>query len=74
MCHFRVIAENQEDMHFVIETVMMELGVNSPVEKSNVSHAGKYTSYNISTIVESRKSMERIDRELRSIQGVKMVM
>lgn len=74
LCHFRVIAENLENMHFVIETVMMQLGVRSPVEKANTSGAGKYVSFNISTVVQSREEMNRIDQELRQIQGVKMVL
>lgn len=73
-CHIRVIAENQEHIQFVIETVLMELGVTSPVERANTSGGGKYISFNISTFVETREAMERIDRELRLIQGVKMVL
>ena len=72
-CHFRVIAENQDQMHFVIETVLMQLGVRSPVVKTNTSGGGKYVSFNITTMVESREIMNRIDRELRLIRGVRMV-
>ena len=74
LCHFRVIAENLDNMHFVIETVLLGLGVKSPVEKANISGGGKYISFNISTVVESREAMNRIDQELRLIQGVKMVL
>jgi putative lipoic acid-binding regulatory protein len=73
-CHFRVITENLKNMHFVVETVLMELGVHDPVEKANASETGKYISFNISTVVESREQMTRIDKELRLIQGVKMVL
>ena len=73
-CHFSVIAENLQNMHFVIETVLMELGVNSPLEQSNESKGGKYVSFNVTTIVESRDQLNRIDKELRLIQGVKMVL
>ena len=73
-CHFRVICENHANMHFVIETVMMQLGVTDPVEQANSSETGKYISFNISTIVESHQRMAKIDKELRLIQGVKMVL
>lgn len=73
-CHFRVVTENLPNMHFVIETVMMELGVVDPVEEANTSAAGKYISFNISTVVESRVAMAKIDKELRLIEGVKMVL
>ena len=73
-CHFRVVAENVHNMHFVIETVLMELGVTDPVEEANTSSAGKYISFNISTVVDSLEFMTKIDQELRLIEGVKMVL
>lgn len=73
-CHFRVITENLANMHFVIETVLMELGVTDPLEEANTSNEGKYISFNVSTVVDSREAMEKIDKELRLIQGVKMVL
>ena len=30
-CHYKIITEDIENMAFVIETVLMELKVNSPV-------------------------------------------
>ncbi len=54
--------------------VLMELGVHDPLEKANVSTQGKYVSFGVSTVVDSREAMERIDRELRLIEGVKMVL
>lgn len=74
MCHFRVIAENLPNMHFIIETVIMELGITDPVEEANTSAGGKYVSFNISTVVRSREELRRIDKELRLIQGVRMVL
>jgi putative lipoic acid-binding regulatory protein len=71
---FRVIAEAHEKMAFVIETVLMELGVDAPVRSGNRSKSGTYRSYSITTVVESREMMNRIDAELRAIAGVKMVL
>ncbi len=71
---FRVIAEDLEQMAFVIETVLMQLGVEVPVVRGNQSKSGTYISYRITTMVESREQMNRIDSELRSIAGVKMVL
>ena len=73
-CHFRVIAENQEPMLMVIETVLWELGINNPVVQANTSAKGKYVSFSVSVVVNSKERMEQIDRELRNIQGVKMVL
>ncbi|OVE75154.1 hypothetical protein BVX97_05565 [bacterium E08(2017)] len=73
-CHFRIIAEDLQNMHFVIETVLMELGVHDPLEQSNTSAKGKYISFSVSTSVESLDKLNKIDKELRLIQGVKMVL
>ncbi len=73
-CQFRVIAEDQEKMAFVIETVLMQLGVEVPVVRGNESKSGTYVSYSITTVVQSREEMTRIDTELRNIAGVKMVL
>lgn len=73
-CHYRVIAEDHEKMAFVIETVLMQLGVEVPVVRGNASKSGTYVSYSITTVVNSREEMNRIDAELRLIVGVKMVL
>ena len=74
LCHYRVIAVAQKGMHFVIETVLREMGIASPLEEANTSSGGKYVSYCFSTLVDSRETIAKIDRELRLIQGVKMVL
>ena len=71
---YRVIAEDHEKVAFVIETVLMGLGVESPVVRGNKSKSGTYVSYSITTVVNSREEMNRIDGELRTIEGVKMVL
>ncbi len=73
-CHFKVIAEDLEKMHFVIETVLMGLGVSAPLTEGNKSKGGKYATFNITVRVDSREQMNQIDTELRNIQGVKMVL
>jgi len=73
-CHFRVIAENLDNMHFVIETVLLELGIQAPLEKANTSGRGRYVSFSFSATVASREEMNRIDAELRAIEGVRMVL
>lgn len=73
-CQFRVIAEKLDNMHFVIETVLMELGVTAPLTPQNESQGGKYQSYLVIVRVESLEQMNKIDAALRNIAGVKMVL
>lgn len=73
-CNFRIIAEDLKNMHFVVETVLISLGVHEPLEQGNSSAGGTYISLNVTTTVASREALTLIDTELRSIQGVRMVM
>lgn len=73
-CHFRIIAESRHGMHFVIETVLIENGVKSPLNTENTSSGGRYLSYSVNIQVESLEHMKKIDAALRSIAGVKMVL
>jgi putative lipoic acid-binding regulatory protein len=71
---YRVIAEDMDNMAFVIETVLMQLGVDAPVARGNKSKNGTYVSFSVNIRVTSREQMNRIDGELRAIAGVKMVL
>ncbi len=72
--HFRIIAENLPNMHFVIETVLAGLGVTNKLETEKQSAQGKYQSFSVDIRLESKEQMNKIDAELRAIQGVKMVL
>jgi len=74
VCHYKVIANNVKDMHFVIETVLMELGSTAPLVSGNTSGNGKYITFNTSIHVRDKEEMNLVDRELRNIEGVKMVL
>ena len=73
-CQFRIIAERNPNMFFVIETVLMENGVKSPLKAENLSGGGKYQSFSVDMRVESLEQMNRIDQAIRNIVGVKMVL
>ncbi len=71
---FKVIAEDIHGLDFVIETVLIELGVQAPPVKGNKSAAGKYVTYNVEILAVSLEHMNKIDAGLRNITGVKMVL
>ena len=73
-CHFRVITEDRRNMHFVIETVLLGLGVTAPLEKANSSSGGKFVSFKFTVEVASHEMMDEIDAQLRLIEGVRMVL
>ena len=73
-CHFRIIAFNRPGMFSAIEQVLKRLHVTGPLEESHVSNEGTYKSFAVSTVVWSRDEMNAIDRTLRDVEGVKMVL
>jgi len=73
-CQFRIIAENLPNMHFVIETVLMEHGVTAPLHPENLSKEKRYQSFRVDIRIESKDQMTRIDAALRNIVGVRMVL
>lgn len=74
LCHYRIIAHQLPNIDFVIETVLLELGIKNKLKKGNASKGGKYLSFNVDVNVESKETMRAIDDALRSIEGVKMVL
>lgn len=73
-CHYRIIARNLPNIGFVIETVLAELGVTNALKEEKHSGRGKYVSFSAEVRVESKERMNKIDAELRAIEGVKMVL
>ena len=74
ICHYRIIALDIPNIDFVIETVVKNLGANGSLTKENRSKGGKYLSFGTDITVSSKEDMERINKELNSIEGVKMVL
>ncbi|MCB9800224.1 MAG: DUF493 domain-containing protein [Candidatus Omnitrophica bacterium] len=74
VCNYRIIAEDLSGIDFVIETVLMEMGIRVPVQKGNQSSQGRYLTFHADIEVDSKEMMTRIDGELRAINGVKMVL
>lgn len=72
--HIKVIAVSDPNMPVRLETALIELGLEAPLERSKESKGGKYVSFTISTKVESKEQMNQIDTKLASVEGVKMVL
>ena len=73
-CHFRIIAFNRPGMFEALEAVLKHLGVTAPLEVSHTSKDGTYKSFCFSMPVWSREEMDTVDRALRAVDGVKMVL
>lgn len=73
-CCFKIIASKRPGLQAEIEKELRALGVCDPVESGNTSQKGSYQTFNVTTEVKSGEEMRTIDRRLRGIAGVKMVM
>lgn len=73
-CHYKIIAENIPGIDRQIIETLKNHGVNSPLTKSGHSDQGHYISFSADITMHSLESMRLLDRALRSIPGVKMVL
>ena len=74
LCHYRIIAIDIPNIDFVIETVAKNLGADGPLTRENRSKSGKYLSFGMDINVGSKEELDRINKELNNIEGVKMVL
>jgi len=72
--HFRIIAEDQKHMCFMIEKVLLELDIHDEVTQGNSSRQGKYATFNVTVTVNSKEALDLIDHKLCNIEGVRMVL
>ena len=73
-CHIKVISDDRARMGFVIETVLMELGIEVPVTRGNTSAGGKFITHNFTFMAKSQEQLRNVDAEMRLIEGVRMVL
>ena len=74
-CHFKVITISLEGIHLLLNQALESNGISDrKFQPSAQSKSGKYTSYEIALELETHEIMMRLDRDFRSIDGVKMVL
>jgi len=72
--HFRIVCVSEEQVGRDVRAAAESLGVGDRLKRGNESRGGKYQSYQLSLVVESRERMGEIDRTFRAVDGVKMVL
>ena len=74
-CHFKVITVSLEGIHLLLNKALETNGINNrKFQPSAQSKNGKYMSYEIALELQTHDEMVRLDRDLRGIDGVKMVL
>jgi putative lipoic acid-binding regulatory protein len=73
-CHFRIIAINRTGMFESLAAALRKLGIDAALEESHTSKEGTYKSFCFSMAVWSHEEMDTVDKVLRAVDGVKMVL
>jgi len=74
LCHYKIIAEEHEGVQSAIEKIFLEINIRVRFEKGRHSDSGKYVTFNADIMIHSLELMRHVDRELRKIPGVKLVL
>ena len=74
ICHYKIISEDHEGVQSAIEKVFLEINIRVRFEKGRHSDSGKYVTFNADVLIHSLELMRHIDRALRKIEGVKLVL
>lgn len=73
-CHFKIITDGAEEVRIRLELALTELSITAPLVLGNQSVHGKYVTYNFDWTVHSRDAMTLIDKRLRAVEGVKLIL
>jgi putative lipoic acid-binding regulatory protein len=74
LCYYKVIAVDRPGMQSDIEKVFLEVNIRARFTKGHLSEHEKYVAYNAEVMIHSLELMRYIDRALRAIDGVKLVL
>ncbi|MDF3128620.1 DUF493 domain-containing protein [Kiritimatiellaeota bacterium B1221] len=72
--HFRIVCVSELKVSTHVMIAAEELGLGENLVAGNESSGGKYLSYQLSTVVNSKEEMNKIDQTFRAVEGVKMVL
>jgi putative lipoic acid-binding regulatory protein len=72
--HFRVICDAAAETADAIACVASEYTVTGELAESQNSRSGKYRSFSISVVFEKTEEMERFDRQIKALPGVRMLL
>ncbi|MDA3927249.1 MAG: DUF493 family protein [Kiritimatiellae bacterium] len=72
--HFRIICDSSADLIDSINMIACKYTVTQDLNASKTSTSGKYLSYSISIIFDSRPQMISFDMEMKSLPGLRMLL
>ena len=73
-CHFRIIVAGDFSAEGPLQQVLAASEITSALAPGNASTGGKFRSLQVTVRVKDRAELVRLDRELRAVAGVRMVL
>jgi putative lipoic acid-binding regulatory protein len=72
--HFSVVVTGDFAGEAALAEVLAARRVTRPLRAGGISRSQKYRAFSVSVMIPSRDELERLDRELRAVQGVKLLL
>ena len=73
-CHFRIIALGDAPVEPLLLQVLQGSEITAPLTGGRNSTSGKFRTLQVSVRIKDRAELVRLDRELRAVDGVRMVL
>lgn len=72
--HFRIITDAQVIDTAVLGSAVAGYKITAPLASSHRSSGGRYLSYSLSVLIESRDELTELDASIKQVPGVRMVL
>ncbi len=73
-CHFRIIVTGDFSAEDQLRQALAASEIISALAPGGVSKEGKYRSLQVTVRIKERAELVRLDRDLRAVAGVRMVL
>ena len=73
-CHFRIIVAGNFGADAQLQQVLAASEITLALAPGGVSKGGRFRSLQVTVRVKDRAELVRLDRELRAVEGVRMVL
>lgn len=73
-CHFRIIVAGNFSAEEQLRQVLAASEVTAALAPANASTGGKFRSLQVTVRIKDRAELVRLDRDLRAVAGVRMVL
>lgn len=74
VCHLSVVAEAREGIAAAVAAALEGFSVVSPLAAGGGTPSGRHSALRVSVSVGSREELDALDRALRAVPGVRMVL